>query len=498
MTDHWDWTLDVLVIGGGGCGLAAAVAAHDDGCEAAIVEKLDRPGGNTALSTGSVPGAGSRFQRAAGIADSPERMIADYARQCGEHEMMHLTRLLAYESAPLVEWLHDAVGARISIITDYCHVGHSVPRLHAPVSRRGQDLLDDLLAAAERRGIPLACGNGVRELVTASDGGVIGAVIESAGGPFAGTADIEGSARQGTPARSRAAPVGTTTRVRARKVILATNGYAANRALVAELCPEIAGAEYFGALGSTGEAVLWGRQLGAALANLGAYQGYAAVAYPQGQLLSWTTIEKGGILVDRHGERFGDEGAGYSGYARNVMAAQAPVFAIFDERMRAIADKEEEFREMMRMGGAKRADSAEALARLIAVDAAALAKTIAAYNAAASTVANQTRTSGRSSAADAFGRTAFGVAPLAPPFYATRVVPGLFHTQGGLRVDERARVLRSDGAVVPNLFAGGGAAAGISGRTGGAGYASGNGLLTALGLGRIAGRAAAAEIRSKQ
>ena len=56
MADNFDWTLDVLVIGGGGCGLAAAIAAHDAGAETAIVEKLDRPGGNTALSTGSVPG----------------------------------------------------------------------------------------------------------------------------------------------------------------------------------------------------------------------------------------------------------------------------------------------------------------------------------------------------------------------------------------------------------------------------------------------------------
>jgi fumarate reductase flavoprotein subunit len=153
MTEGFDWTLDVLVIGGGGCGLAAAIAAHDAGAEVAIVEKLDRPGGNTALSTGSVPGAGSRFQRAAGIVDSPERMIDDYLRNSGEHDMNAVMRMLAHESAPLVEWLVDAVGARMSIITDYCHVGHSVPRLHAPVSRRGQDLLDDLLAAAARRGI---------------------------------------------------------------------------------------------------------------------------------------------------------------------------------------------------------------------------------------------------------------------------------------------------------------------------------------------------------
>jgi fumarate reductase flavoprotein subunit len=432
---QFDWSLDVLVIGAGGCGLAAAIAAHDAGLEVAIVEKLERPGGNTALSTGSIPGAGSRFQRAAGIEDSPERMIADYEANAGEHEMMPLMRRLARDSAGLVEWLVDAVGVRLAIITDYKHIGHSVPRLHAPASRRGKDLMDDLVAAAEKRGIVIACGNGVKELIE-QGGAVVGAVVETAQGEV--------------------------TRIGAKKTVLALNGYAANRALVAQYCPEIAGAEYFGARGSTGEAVLWGQKLGAALANMAAYQGYAAVAYPQGSILSWTTVEKGGVLVDAGGARFGDEaGVGYSGYARFVLAAQAPVHVVFDERIRGIADKEEEFRELMEMKGAKKASNPQELARALGVDAAALALSVAA---------------------------------LAPPLYAVRVVPGLFHTQGGLRVDEDARVLKADGTPVPNLFAGGGAAAGISGRSGARGYASGNGLLTALGLGRRAALAAAAEV----
>ena len=63
-----DATVDVLVIGAGGCGLVAALAANDLGAEVAVVEKQDRPMGNTVLSSGSIPGAGTRFQRAAGVA----------------------------------------------------------------------------------------------------------------------------------------------------------------------------------------------------------------------------------------------------------------------------------------------------------------------------------------------------------------------------------------------------------------------------------------------
>lgn len=447
--------LDVLVIGAGACGLAAAIAAHDHGASVAIVEKLDRPGGNSALSTGSVPGAGSRFQRAAGIEDSPATMLRDLRAVAGETDDPALLQRMVEVSAETVEWLVDTVGARLQLVTAYKHIGHSVPRLHAPVSRRGQDLVDDLLAATESRGVPLAVGNGVRRLVV-EEGGVAGAVVDTGGGEEV---------------------------VRARKTILAVNGFAANPELVRRHIPEIAGAQYFGALGSTGEAVVWGEALGAATANMAAYQGYAAVAYPQGSLLSWTTIEKGGVLVGADGRRFGNEALGYSGYARIVLEQGGPVFAVFDQRICDIAAQEEEFAELAQYGGVRGGETAQAVAAPFGVDGAALVAELAAYNAAA-----------RGEAVDRFGRHDFGLAPLRPPFRAARVVPGLFHTQGGLRVDGDARVLRPDGSPVANLFAGGGAAAGISGRAGALGYASGNGLLTAIALGRLAGLAAAREV----
>jgi len=445
---------DLLVIGAGACGLAGAIAAHDSGISVAIVEKRDRPGGNSALSTGSIPGAGSKYQRAAGIEDSPERMIDDMFAVSGHHDADDLTRLISEQSAPLCEWLIDDLGARMELITAYRHVGHSVERLHAPRSRRGQDLVDDLLRFVEDRGIPLAVGNSVTELMH-EDGAVTGAII--AGEPIA-----------------------------CRKVLLATNGFAADPAMVAQYCPEIAGADYFGAPGSTGEAVLWGRKLRAALGNMASYQGYAAVAYPQGQLLSWTTIEKGGILVSKDGRRFGNEDAGYSGYAPNVMAQGDFAYAVFDRRIHEIAALEEEYAEMAEMGAVRWAETPAELAVAGGVDPDGLTAALAAYNRAAA---------GQSP--DPFGRVKFEKAPLRPPFGIVTVKPGLFHTQGGLLVDEHARVRRARGGVIPNLFAGGGAAAGISGASGAGGYASGNGLLTALGLGRLAGLRAAAEVQGR-
>jgi fumarate reductase flavoprotein subunit len=84
---------------------------------------------------------------------------------------------------------------------------------------------------------------------------------------------------------------------------------------------------------------------------------------------------------------------------------------------------------------------------------------------------------------------------LEAPYFGAKVTGALFHTQGGLRVDFDGRVLRENGTTVPNLYAGGGVAAGISGH-GAGGYFSGNGLLTALGYGMLAGRHAARTIKA--
>ncbi len=448
-----DVDVDVIVVGAGGGGLAAALAAADAGASVVVLEKLDAPGGNTALSTGSIPAAGSRFQREAGVDDDPDRMTADLLRQSGPHEAEHLTRRLAETSAALVEWLVDDHQVELALITDYKHVGHSVTRLHAPRSRRGIDLSNDLVAACERAGVDVVTGNPVAELLV-EDGVVRGVVV-----------DGERTERHA---------------IRSHAVVLAANGFAANRDLVAQWAPDLVGLEYFGAHGSTGEAIEWGLGLGGRLRNQSAFQGYAAVAYPHGSILSWTTQEKGGVIVDSRGLRLGDEIIGYSGFAAEVVKGTAPIWAVYDARIRDITVREEEFAELVEMGGATECATVEDLASVLGVEVDTLRSTLDRYAAAA-----------RGDESDEHGRTDFGIAPLEPPYVASRVSPGLFHTQGGLDVDDDGRVLDDDGGAITGLFAVGGVAAGVSGQTGGRGYSSGNGLLTAVGLGRLAGIAAA-------
>jgi len=460
ISTQWDVEIDVLVVGAGGCGLAAALAAYEQGVSVAVVEKMETPGGNTSLSTGSIPGAGSRFQKLAGIEDSPEKMYEDLIRKSGPHDVPELTRLLCNESAGLVEWLIDYAGVRLELITDYRHVGHSVPRLHAPASRKGTDLMKDLLRAVKDRDIPLALGNPVLDLVTDETGSVIGVVVQE---------NNEGEYR-----------------IRTKKVILATNGFGDNRELLKRFCPEVAAAEYFGANGSKGEAIIWGETLGAQLGNMGAYQGYAALSKVIGSLMSWTTIEMGGFIVDRDGRRFGNESVGYSAFASKVMDSGEFAFAVYDKEIRDYTmAHEEEFREFVEMGGVKERNTVAELAECYGLKPEILSQSIHEYNQAASGIVQ-----------DSFGRSDFGFGPLQAPFAICKIVAGLFHTQGGLVVDDFGRVIGGQGGVIKNLFAGGGASAGVSGKSGAAGYCSGNGLLSAVGLGRIAGRSAAEEVKA--
>ncbi|MCZ6891621.1 MAG: FAD-dependent oxidoreductase [Chloroflexi bacterium] len=443
-----------MVVGAGGCGMVASLAAAEQSARVVLLEKTGRPGGNTAMSQGMIPAAGTRFQSQAGIHDSPELMAQDIFRKNNRESDAALTLLLCAQSKHLVEWLVDVIGIDLRLVTEFAYPGHTRLRMHAPPTWTGQSLVADLVEAVrERDKILVALNTPVRSLVTDDHGDVVGVIA-------------------GTEAGER---------IKCRKVILALNGFGANPDMIRQYCPTIATAIYHNHPGNTGDGIEWGTQLGAALENMGAFQGHASVSYPDNIMVTWAVIMSGGILVNRDGNRFGDETKDYSAYALDVLdQPEGLAFDIFGEESYEIAAKGSEFQELMRTQAIKKAGTIEELAGSLNIDGQNLERTIGDYNLA------------RSSGGDTFGRTDFG-SSLSTPLFGIQVTAALFHTQGGLRVDSRARLLRSNGDVVPNLYAGGGTAVGISG-SGPAGYLSGNGLLTALGWGKIAGEDAARTI----
>ncbi len=456
----WDIETDVAVVGGGACGLIASLAAAEKGLEVLLFEKEKKLGGNTALSQGMIPAAGTRFQRVAHIDDSPELMAEDIFKKNEYESDPEMTLHLCREAKNLVEWLVDSVGIHLDIVTDFIYPGQSRHRIHAPSTRKGTQIVNELRAiTSAKENILLAPATPVRDLIALEgSGAVIGLKAEPAGQKM--------------------------NLIRARKVILACNGFGRNTEMLKKHIPEMAEAFYFGHEGNTGEGILWGMDLGAATDQMGAYQAHGSVAYPHATLLTWAVIANGGFQVNKSGKRFANEYTGYSEHAPRVLGQEdKTAIEVFDERIYKSVLGFEDFQQCIELGAAKKALSIENLAETFQIPAGALRATLEAYNRAA-----------EGKREDPLGRKDF-YGPLLPPFYGVRVTGALFHTQGGLKVDRMARVLKKDGSPIPNLYAGGGVAVGVSG-SGVKGYMSGNGLLAATVLGKLSGEAASLAIKA--
>jgi len=439
----FDSEVPLLIIGAGAAGLCAALAANEAGVEAVVVERDAVPSGSTALSAGLIPAAGTRFQRDRNVADSAKLFAQDIARKAHGEADAKLVHAVAANAGPTVEWLADSYAMPFEVITDFNYPGHSVHRMHGLPSRTGAELIDRLRSAAEARDIPILTGRVCEALFADEDGFIAG--VELAGGETIGCGAL----------------------------VLACNGYGGNPELVRRHIPEMAGALYFGHPGNQGDAVLWGEALGARLGSLSGYQGHGSVATPHNVLITWAAITEGGFQVNRQGERFHNESLGYSEAAAEVLRQPGGIaLDIFDARIAGIARQFEDFRSAEKRGALITAQTLDELASRIGVPAEAL----------------KNEANIELGTPDRFGRVF--QKKLEPPFCAIKVTGALFHTQGGLAIDTRARVLRSNGRPFENLFAAGGAAVGVSGSQA-SGYLSGNGLLTATVLGRIAGTSAA-------
>lgn len=435
--------------------MAAALKAADAGRSVILLEAREtyRTGSNTAMSTSMVPAGGTRWQEAEGIDDSPELFLEDIMRKTHGEAEPEVAAALTHVAPELVTWLADYAGIPWELVTDFRYPGHSRDRCHALSDRSGRSLHRFLHGAiAEQPLITLAVPMRLVDLRLNKEGAVHGAEVE--------------------------APDGNREAITARAVVLATNGYGANAELVRQHMPEIAEGVYHGGDGSLGDAVLLGARLGLDLAYLDAYQGHGSLASPHGVLLTWATVMHGAFLVNQHGQRFADETIGYSEYAAQTLSQPGGVaWMIFDRRIDESCRVFADYQDVVSSRAVRWADDTRGLATLIGADPEVLASTLDASAGAA-----------RGELEDRFGREHWE-ATLVPPYAAVRVTGALFHTQGGLRVDGDARVLRA-GEPVTGLYAAGGAAAGISGH-GAAGYLAGNGLLSALGLGFLAGRHAA-------
>ena len=441
---------DLIVVGAGGCGLMAALVAAKKGARVLLLEKTDKPGGGTAFSSKGIRAAASRRQRELKIDDSAALYAEDILRRNNGESDAVLTQRLAETSGRVADFLTDEVGIEFQI--GEFAFGHSTQRSHS--WKEDKTITDFLFAAVEReKNIEVRFSTPVL------------ALERDAGGAVVGVRTNNGI-------------------VTARKIILASGGFGASTELLSKYIPKAVGIPFPGHHGSTGDGIKMGLEIGAAVENMGAFQPYPAYIGPGKRAVPPEVALSGGIMVDGAGRRFVNETRYPGGLGIKMLDLPGKeAYEIFDERIFQLHRNAPGLRSLARLfdaGFLLKAETPAELAGKLGINAEGLEQTIRECNALAA-----------GGDKDAFDRVL--PQPLEGPCYGIKVTVALYHTQGGLKVNADGQVIRADGSVIPNLYAGGGVAVGVSGK-GLEGYLPGNGLLASLGLGMIAAEHAVASL----
>jgi fumarate reductase flavoprotein subunit len=503
-------TADVIVLGGGGAGLAAATSAVDKGASVILIEKTAALGGNTMLSGGVLNAADPEWQKThkadpgeaetltmfmnldpasvpaeyhatldtlkgqlriylggdrSYLFDSPELHIINtyyYGARTGLdgsliYSDFNLVKNMAENALDTVRWLSGkgvnwqaTVSQPVGAMWRRGHTPEDYPKGEEYVIKLGKFILDsgnDIML--ETKAVSLIIENGR----------VVGVNAEKADG--------------------------TKVTLRANKgVVLATGGYGSNTAMVQQYdnywgnIPN--NAKTTNASGSKGEGIVMAQAVGADLVGMGFVQMMPTSDAKTGDLFTGLIprLAANYIFVNKNGKRFVNEASPRDTLAIEAFKQPDGLFymiadADIAEEAKWLTDPEVE----VRNGRAFRADTLEELAVLINLDPAVLAAEMAKYNGFVD--------AGRDTDC---GKTSFNLKVDTPPYYATPRSPAIHHTMGGLRIDPATRVLKADGSAIPGLYAAGEVTGGVH-----AGNRLGGNAIADINVhGRIAGVNAAA------
>lgn len=459
---EFEYSVPILVAGAGACGTVAALSASDAGVECTVIERNDRPGGSTAMSQGLLCAAGSRFQIEHGVEDSADVFFGDIMAKSRLGADEEIARALAEGSAPALEWLCDSHGLPWELDTRFrASYGNSRMRVHGWPGHTGADMVQWLHRRLGDVGVDVLMSTRLRDIMTDDNGRIIGAKLEGGDGEIVS--------------------------IGCQALVLACGGFGANREMTQQYMPETRGFRYNGHEGSEGDAIQIAERLGAALGDMGSYQGYAMLADPAGISVPPGVLIEGGFIVNETGNRFTDESEDIAGMVLPLsQQANGSGWVVFDETIEARCAHIPELQELVKLGALRRADSVAGLADKIGVPVESLERSLA--------IIGKAKVSAQP---DALGREWTDIHHVpGGSLCAIRVVGALYHTQGGLQIDRFARVVRKDGTPFENLFAGGGSARSVSGPSSW-GYLPAMGLTTAVALGRIAGQEAAKFVQAR-
>ena len=412
-----EMTTDVVVVGAGGTGLAAAASAHENGADVIVLEKLPMTGGSTALSGGAISAPGSRFQKELGIEDSKESWLELWkmrqaSKEGDKYPDYDKVDKFIDESVVTTHWMTDYIGLEFLSVDGFGF--DPVKRLHTP-ENGGTGITTSIEQFLGKEGIEVLTETPATELLTDEDGNVVGVIAEG--------------------------PEGKIT-IHAKKVILASGGFAKNEELLERLVPEMKGTAELSAAsaGSTGDGIIMAVNVGAALYDENWIIGLGFTSLvPELRILDWDSTK---ILVNEKGNRFMNESSHYA-IVTNGVADQEEVWTVIDssENNSAVVDI---IKAQMPNDEIAEGETIEDLAKAMGVDPSNLETTIKSFN------------EGVKSGKDEFDKPeSMLVSVEEGPFYGFKVKHRTMGTFGGVKTDDNFRVLREDGTVINNLYAGG-------------------------------------------
>ena len=171
----WDDEVDVLVVGSGFAGLAAAIEAAEAGCSVRLIDKMPTYGGNSALNGGDMAAVGTPLQKEAGVEDSIDLMMEDMLRAGKNYNHVDRVRTVVENSAAAVQWCTD-LGVEFTKLN--FHGGHSVPRTNTTSNATGADIIKAQVAKVEELGCPVELRTKLERLIEDESGRIIGAELK--------------------------------------------------------------------------------------------------------------------------------------------------------------------------------------------------------------------------------------------------------------------------------------------------------------------------------
>lgn len=442
-----DTETDVVIIGAGGAGLSAAVAARESGANVIVLEKMPIVGGNTNYATGGLNASETSIQEKMGISDSNAQYIEDTMVGGKNINDLALVTEMVEKSAETVDWLIK-LGADLTDVGKMA--GSTNSRTHRPTGGAavGSHLSAALEKAAKTAGADVRLNQEVTKIIN-ENGKAVGVVVSTKDGEYT---------------------------IKAKAVIIATGGFGANPAIIESYKPELKGFGTTNHAGATGDALTWAKDFNAALTDIEQIQTHPTVVPVKNLMITEAVRGNGAIMINRDGNRFCTEMA-----TRDVMSAAileqtgGTAYLMFDTSIRKSLKAIETYASQgLLTEGATVAE----LAKKLGIPEAALEKTVSDYN---SYVANGNDPD--------FGRKASEMprALVEGPYYVVEVGPAIHHTMGGLKINTKAEVIDTNGNVIPALYAAGEVTGGIHG----ANRLGGNAVADITVFGKIAGEQAA-------